>query len=99
MDLRAYYGRIREVEKRLGESAGVVLVSRETPDGGRAGVLVEAPARVAAKMIVDGRAEEASAEEAAAFRQSNAKAARLAERQALANRVQVQIMPAPGGKE
>ena len=56
MDLKAYYAKVKEVEARI-PGEWVVVISRETPDGGKAGVRVEVPKRVAAKMVVDGRAE------------------------------------------
>ena len=56
MDLRGYYQKIREVEAQIGEPCASV-VSLATEDGGVAGVVTEVPRRVAAKMVVDGRAK------------------------------------------
>ena len=42
MDLRAYYQKMRKVESEI-QDPYVVIVSRETPDGGRAGVKSEVP--------------------------------------------------------
>ncbi len=67
MDLREYYARIREIEAEIIDPL-VVLVSRQTSEGGRRGVRTEAPRALAARLIAEGRAELASAEEAAAFR-------------------------------
>lgn len=67
MDLRIYYRKIREVESGLpGEF--VVLVSQETADGGKAGVMTEVPRYSAAKLIVENRARLATEAEARAFR-------------------------------
>ncbi|MDX1980367.1 MAG: hypothetical protein SFV51_08865 [Bryobacteraceae bacterium] len=67
MDLRVYYRKIREVESGLpGEF--VVLVSQETADGGKAGVMTEVPRYSAAKLIVENRARLATETEARAFR-------------------------------
>ncbi len=62
MDLKSYYQKLREMEAAL-PSDYVVVVSRETPDGGRAGTLTEVPRRLAAKLILDGTAELATEEQ------------------------------------
>lgn len=67
MDLRAYYQKIRKLESEIHEPL-VVIVSRETPDGGKPGVKGEVPRGVAARMIVEEKAELATPEEAAKFR-------------------------------
>lgn len=67
MDLRAYYQKIRKIESEISEET-VVIVSRETSDGGRAGVRTEVPRAVAARMVAQETAELASAEVAARFR-------------------------------
>ena len=91
MDLQVYYRKIREIEQGL-NSASVVVVSRETPDGGRDGVRTEVPRHVAAKMIVEGGARLATPEEASAFQEQNAEAKRKAEQLAAASRVQYTII-------
>jgi hypothetical protein len=66
MNLRAYYQKIREVAAELEpEGESVWLISLATPDGGRAGVAVEAPRELAAKLIVEGKSRKATAEEVA----------------------------------
>jgi hypothetical protein len=67
MDLRAYYRRIRDVEAELHDDS-VVIVSRATEDGGRAGVKCDVPRAVAAKLITEEKADLAAAEEAEEFR-------------------------------
>ncbi len=47
MDLRVYYQKIRKFEAEIPEPF-VVLVSRETPDGGKAGVKTDVPRSLAA---------------------------------------------------
>lgn len=66
MDLKEYYGKIRA---KMDELSGgyIVVVSKSTPDGGRAGVLTEVERFVAAKMVVDGRAEIATPEQTAEY--------------------------------
>ncbi|SRR5579872_1403168 len=92
MNLKAYYQSIREVERSLVEPSAVV-VSHATPDGGKVGVLVEVPSHVAAKMIAEGRAHLASSDEARDFRQKTQEAKRAADEEAMANRMQVTIVP------
>lgn len=89
MDLRVYYQKLRKIEEDLAE-AYVVVVSKETPDGGRAGVLTETPRRVAARMILEGKADRASAEKTKQFRDQAAKAKRTADQQA-ATRLQLLV--------
>ncbi len=91
MDLRLYYRKIRETEAEIKE-ADTVVASLETPDGGRAGRRTEVPRAVAARMIVEGTARLATAEEAAEFREQVAEAKRQADQSAAANRVQLTVM-------
>jgi hypothetical protein len=67
MDLRAYYQKIRKMEAAMPEPY-VVVVSRETPDGGKPGVKTDVPRSLAAKLIVEDQATLASPEETAQFR-------------------------------
>jgi hypothetical protein len=62
MDLRGYYQKIREVESKIAD-VFAVIISLETPDGGRAGTQTEVTRSLAAKMIVNGLAKLAEAEE------------------------------------
>ena len=67
MDLRAYYERIRQIEDAI-EGDFAVVISRATPDGGRAGVRIELGRMAAARFIAEGKADLANPEEAAQFR-------------------------------
>jgi len=67
MDLRIYYQNIRKIEAELKEPE-VVIVSRETPDGGKRGMKSDVPRGVAARLIADERADLASPEGATQFR-------------------------------
>ena len=67
MDLRAFYQTIRKIAAEITEEAAVII-SRETSDGGRAGVKTEVPREVAARMIAEGTADLASPEQTAEFR-------------------------------
>ena len=85
MDLRAYYQRIREVERSLDDEYPVVK-SLATEDGGKDGRLVEVSRAVAARMITDGIAKKASSKESQTLRVRVAEA-REKEREAPARRV------------
>lgn len=91
MDLKVYYRKVREIEASIVDPYPVI-VSYETPDGGRAGVRCEVSRAVAARMIADGRARLANEQEAAEFREQMAEAKRLAEQQAAVSRVQVTVL-------
>lgn len=91
MDLQLYYRKIREIEGSI-QDAAVVLVSLETPDGGRAGVRTEVPRRIAAKMMVEGCARIASPEEAHDFQEQKAKGKRQADQAAAASRMQFTVI-------
>jgi hypothetical protein len=91
MDLQIYYRKIREIEQSL-STPSVVVVSQDTPDGGREGVFTEVPRRTAAKMIVEGSAHLATEEEATAFRERNAEAKIRADQVAAASRMQFTVV-------
>lgn len=91
MDLRHYYRKLRETEQSLTDEY-LLIVSLETSDGGKAGRVIEVSRAVAAKMIVDGRAALANAEQRDTYL-SGVEAARLAAQKAdFARRVQVAIV-------
>ncbi len=91
MDLKVYYQKLRQIEAGITE-ADVVVSSLETPDGGRAGVLVETPRNIAARLIVDGRARLATPEESKEFRDRAAKAKLAFDQQAAASRMQITVI-------
>ena len=91
MDLRASYQKIREVANSIPEEH-VIIVSNETPDGGKAGVLSEAPRERAARLVVDGKARLATAQESEQFRSEMAEARARAEQAAAAAKMQVTVI-------
>ena len=93
MDLRIYYQKIRDASSKIADAFPVV-VSNETPDGGKVGVLTEVTRPIAAKMVVEGLARLADDKEAAAFRQKLADARRQAEESVAAAKVQVAVLNA-----
>ena len=66
MDLRVYYQKLRKIENEIPDDFPIVA-SRETSDGGKPGVLTQVPRALAARLITDGKADLAGAEEAAQF--------------------------------
>jgi hypothetical protein len=96
MDLRAYYKKLREVEREL-PGPFVVVVSLETPDGGKAGVMTEVARLTAARQIIENRARAASLEESEAFHEQNREAKSAADQAAAANRMQFVVIPARSG--
>jgi predicted alpha/beta hydrolase family esterase len=91
MDLRVYYQKVRQTVDGMPDK-DVVIVSHATGDGGKAGVYTEVPKAVAAAMIVDGTAEAASTEDAAAFRQAQVVAKQRADQEMAATRVPLSLV-------
>lgn len=87
MDLRLFYQKLRKIEAEIAEPH-VVVVSNETPDGGRAGQKTEVSRGIAARLLVEGRARLASAEEVVEFRSMIEQARQDAEQRTLAQRIQ-----------
>ena len=91
MDLKQYFRKMREIECNISEPFPVVL-SLETPDGGKPGMLTEVSRFNAAKMIIEGRAVLANEGEKVAYREQQAALRSAAEKAELAKRVQVAIL-------
>jgi hypothetical protein len=91
MDLRLFYQKIRETENAIAEEFPVI-VSKQTGDGGKEGAMTEVPRPLAAKMVVDGIARLATAEELATYRETLAESRRQAEQVAAANRLQISVL-------
>lgn len=105
MDVKQYYRKIAEAEAKISDAYPVV-VSRQTEDGGKAGVVCEVSRPVAAKMIVENRAVLATAAEKEQYLEQQVLARKLAEKVEMARRVQVAIIsesdlktPAPSKKK
>jgi hypothetical protein len=92
MDLRSYYKKVREAEAVL-KGEHFVLVSFETPEGGKAGVCTEAPRNTAARLIAESRARLATQEEAQDFHETHRAARTEYEQEQAAKRVQVMVIP------
>ena len=92
MDLRNYYQKLREKESEITEAFPIV-VSNETADGGKPGVLTEVTPGIAAKMVVDGVARLATPQEEKAFRAAQVEAKRVADQAAATAKVQFTVVP------
>lgn len=91
MDLKGYYRKLREKAAELPDGDQVV-VSEATADGGVAGVVSVVPKEVACRLLVEGRARLASAEEAEVYRAEQAEARAEWLRARAAERIHVQLM-------
>jgi hypothetical protein len=91
MDLRVFFQKLRKLEREIAEPH-VVVVSLETPDGGRPGQFAEVSRSNAARLILEGHARLASTEEAAEFRAAARKALEEAQQRMLAEKVQVNVI-------
>jgi hypothetical protein len=91
VDLRVFYQKIRNLEKEL-DGDYVVLVSNETGDGGRSGQTVEVAKPLAARMIVEGRARLASAEECKARQKALERAVEAVRRRELVEKAHVRLL-------
>lgn len=91
MDLRLFYQKVRQLEKEIPGSYAMV-VSNETPDGGRQGQTTEVPKGVAARMIVEGRARLATAEERTQHQAELARGMEAARRSALLAKAPVRLL-------
>lgn len=93
MDLRQFFQKVRQIEESiLGED--VVVVSLETSDGGKAGVVAQVKRSVAARLVVEGRARLADPAEAEKFHAEQRQARKTAEEQRKAERVQFTMIAA-----
>lgn len=91
MDLRAFYQKLRKIEQEITDSH-VVVVSHETPDGGRPGQLAEVSRIIAARLILEGRARLATVDESTDFHAAAQKALVDAQQREAANKVQVNVI-------
>ena len=97
MDVRQYYKKLHELEATMPE-ANAVVVSFETPDGGKAGVLTEVPRRNACQLMLEGRAEVASQAQAEEFRRDEAAKRQEFKKIQAAGKVQFQLVPGESNK-
>ncbi len=92
MDVRIYYQKLRQKEREI-EAAHVLIISLETPEGGRGGQATEVGRELAARMIVEGRARLATEAEVAAYEAEQERGRLEAEEKALSGRLLVNLVP------
>lgn len=95
MDIRVYFQKIREIETGI-EGPYVVVVSLETPEGGKAGCMTEVNRAAAARLIVDAKVRLASAEEQATYYRSAREALQAAEEERMAGKIQLTVVSDQG---
>lgn len=104
MDLKQYYRKLREIEAKI-EDEFPLIVSLDTPEGGKSGVICEVTRLGAAKMISEGRAVLATEEQKELHRKRQAEIKAAAEKEEMTRRIQVAILsdadmqPSPGKKK
>jgi len=91
MDLKVFYQKLKKIEQEISE-AHVLVVSHETPDGGKAGRTTEVSRAAAARLILEGRARLATPEETTEYRQTMEQARQEAEHRAMAQKIQVNVV-------
>jgi len=92
MDVKTYYQKIRDVEATIPTPFAVVM-SLPTDDGGKHGVMIEVPRHLAAKIVVEGSAKLANAEQVAEFHEAQQTAFRAAKEAAVVSKLEVTMLP------
>jgi hypothetical protein len=91
MDVRQYFSKIRQVEGSL-QADYQIVVSLETSDGGKAGILSEVTRANAAKLIVEGRATVATEEQKEEFRCRHNAVKNAAEKAEMLKQIQISLL-------
>ena len=97
MDLRQYYKKLHDLESRMTEEH-VLVVSVDTGDGGKEGVITEASRRNACQLILEGRARRVEPKEEEEFRSKELAQRDEFRRMEAASKVQLQFVPAKAGR-
>lgn len=92
MDLRQYYKKLHELEAGMSD-AHVLVVSEETDDGGKPGVVTEVARRNACKLMVEGRAKLADAKQIEEFRIGEALEREAFQGAKTASKMRFQVVP------
>ena len=91
MDLRQYFRKVEQLEAAMSDPYQIVI-SLDTPDGGKAGMLSEVSRANAAKLIAEGRAALATEAEKEQFSKRQKQARDAAQQAEMARRVQVTVV-------
>lgn len=97
MDLKRYYQELRRKEAEI-EGKDIYVVSLETADGGKAGVITQVPKTIGCRLIVEGRARLATKEETERYEQEEERKREEFASREFARKIQVQVVaePRPG---
>lgn len=91
MDLKQYFKKINDTEASI-ESPFPLIVSLETADGGKPGIVVEVSRREAAKALVENRAVLANEEQTKVYFERETARRKSAEKAELSRRLQIAII-------
>lgn len=91
MDLRLFYQEMRRIEEGIADPH-VVVVSRVTVDGGKAGVRTEVTREAAARMIAEARCRMADEQETLEFRAAQLDALKERNKAILTSRWNVNVL-------
>ena len=91
MDLRVFFQKLRKIEQEIADPH-VVVVSHETPDGGRRGQFAEVSRSIAARLILEGRAHLATRGGIGRVSGGGEKGAEEAQQRVMADKVQVNVI-------
>src|ERR1700742_5055738 len=91
MDVRQYFSKIRQLESSLPADYQLV-VSLETSDGGKAGILSEVTRANAAKLIVEGRAALATEDQKEEFKHRHNAVKSAAEKAEMLKQIQISLL-------
>ncbi len=91
MDVRQYFKKLRQIEAAITEEFPIVI-SLDTPDGGKAGLASEVSRLNAAKMIAEGRAVLADETQRVAYQLAQLEAREAYESADFAKRVQIALV-------
>jgi hypothetical protein len=97
MDIRMYFQKIREAERNI-QDPYVVVVSLETPEGGKPGRTTEVSRASAAQLIVEGKVRLAEEAERASFYKASKEALEAAEEEKLASKIQLTVVSEQGNR-
>ena len=91
MDLKGYYRKIRDAVTTL-QGDYHLVVSLQTPDGGKAGVITEVATAIASRLMVEMKARKATPEEAKKFREEEKAKREAILKAALARTLHVELV-------
>jgi ribosomal protein L9 len=91
LDIRVYFQKLQALEQSIG-TPWVLVVSEETTNGGKAGILTEVKRSVGARLILTGKARLATESEIEEYRAEQTRERTAAEQASMAGRVQIAIL-------